>query len=311
MTLNHGLFALMALIWGLTWIAIKAGISAVPPAFFAAARYLLVALVLAIAVKGSWSAFQGGRAPRVVATGALNNVATYALLFWGMQYVPSGVAGLVNLALMPVSLYGLAILFGDERATWRHAAALALGMVGLVALFWDKTSSAAGQVEAAGLVAVVAATFSYALGSVLSRPLLHKVTPLELTGAHAIVGAVGLMAVSLAFEPISGAQLLSLLSPAPLLGLAFLVVFGTFVAYTVYLRLVHAWGAPRAGLFAFVSPVVALIAGTLVFAEPLGAREAIGAAAMLAGAGLAMPGQGLGRSLPASRQQSHLGERPS
>ena len=185
MSLNHGLFALMALIWGLTWIAIKAGISAVPPAFFAAARYLLVALVLAIAVKGSWSAFQGGRAPRVVVTGALNNVATYALLFWGMQYVPSGVAGLVNLALMPVSLYGLAILFGDERATWRHAAALGLGMVGLVALFWDKTSSAAGQVEAAGLVAVVAATFSYALGSVLSRPLLHKVTPLELTGAHA------------------------------------------------------------------------------------------------------------------------------
>jgi drug/metabolite transporter (DMT)-like permease len=141
--------------------------------------------------------------------------------------------------------------------------------------------------------------------------LLHKVTPLELTGAHAIVGAVGLMAVSLAFEPISGAQLLSLLSPAPLLGLAFLVVFGTFVAYTVYLRLVHAWGAPRAGLFAFVSPVVALIAGTLVFAEPLGAREAIGAAAMLAGAGLAMPGQGAARSLPASQQRSHLGERPS
>jgi drug/metabolite transporter (DMT)-like permease len=305
MLFNHALFAMMALIWGLTWIAIKAGITAVPPAFFAAARYLLVGVVLGVWVRGSWLAFRGGRAPRLLITGGLNNVVTYALLFWGMQYVASGVAGLVNLALMPVALYGLAILIGDERATWRHAAALVLGIAGLLALFWDRTTTPSGQREALGLLAVVAATFSYALGSVLSRPLLKQVAPLELTGAHAIVGAFGLAAVSFAVEPISGVELRALMSPAPLSGLLFLVVFGTFVAYTIYLRLVHAWGAPRAGLYAFVSPVVALIAGAVVFGEPFGSREAFGAIAMLAGAGLALPRDGPSPALPRQHPQSH------
>ena len=307
MPIDYALFAIMAMIWGLTWIAIKAGITAVPPALFAAARYLLVAVVLVITVKGSWLAFRGGAAPRLLVTGFFNNVATYALLFWGMQYAASGVAGLVNLALMPVALYGLAILFGDERASWRHAAALVLGVAGLTALFWQRSATPEGLREAQGLAAVVAATLSYALGSQLSRPLLRQLAPLEVTGAHAIVGAVGLTLLALASGEATAANFKALASPAPLLGLLFLVVLGTFVAYTIYLRLVHAWGAPRAGLYAFVSPVVALIAGTVAFGEPLGLGEIVGAAAMLAGAALAMPRPPLKIASPGSLP--HLDER--
>ena len=67
-----------------------------------------------------------------------------------------------------------------------------------------------------------------------------------------------------------------------------MVFFGTFIAYTIYLRLVRDWGAPRAGLFSFVSPVVALILGALVLDEPLTWREVVGAAIMLAAAAIAV-----------------------
>ena len=80
----------------------------------------------------------------------------------------------------------------------------------------------------------------------------------------------------------------TLLAPQPLAGLLFLVIGGTFIAYTIFLRLVRDWGAPRAGLYSFVSPVVALVLGALVFGEPLTWREMAGAAIMLAAAWIAV-----------------------
>ena len=89
-------------------------------------------------------------------------------------------------------------------------------------------------------------------------------------------------------EPVSRDTFAVLLRPVPLASLLFMVGFGTFVAYTIYLRLLRNWGAARAGLYAFVSPVVALVAGPLVFGEPLGPRQLLGAALMLAAAALAV-----------------------
>jgi drug/metabolite transporter (DMT)-like permease len=288
MTVNFGLFAVMSLIWGATWAAVKLGVMAVPPIFFAAMRYVLVGALLAVFVRGLGRLFAGGSVGRIVVTGTLVNVGTYALLFWGMQFVGSGVSGLINLSLIPVGLFGLSVLAGDEQPRWRHALALGLGVAGLAVLFSGKTSFAGSAAELWGAAAIVAATFCYCLGTVLSRPLLAEFTPLQVTAAQAVVGAIGLVALSAALEPLSSATLHAFVSPGPLGGLAFLVVFGTIAAYTIYLRLVREWGAPRAGLYAFISPIVALALGWLLFAEPIGWREAVGAMTMLAAAALAM-----------------------
>jgi drug/metabolite transporter (DMT)-like permease len=288
MTVNFGLFAVMSLIWGATWAAVKLGVMAVPPIFFAAARYVLVGALLAVFVRGLGRLFAGGSVGRIVLTGALVNVGTYALLFWGMQFVGSGVSGLINLSLIPVGLFGLSVLAGDEQPRWRHALALGLGVAGLAVLFSGKTSFAGSATELWGAAAIVAATFCYCLGTVLSRPLLASFTPLQVTAAQALVGAVGLIGLSAALEPLSIATLDALASPAPLAGLLFLVLFGTVAAYSIYLRLVREWGAPRAGLYAFVSPLVALALGWLLFGEPVGWREGAGAVIMLVAAALAM-----------------------
>ena len=132
MTIDHLLFLLMSLIWGVTWIATKAGLAAVPPLFFGAARYILVSAVLVFVVRDLRAVFGGGRALRIIVTGTLVVVATYAFLYWGMLYVASGVAGVVNMSMNPVFLFALAILFGQERPTWRHALALVLGIGGLL-----------------------------------------------------------------------------------------------------------------------------------------------------------------------------------
>jgi drug/metabolite transporter (DMT)-like permease len=292
MTLDHLLFIVMSLIWGATWIATKAGLAAVPPFFFGAARYVLVSAVLVFVVRDLRAVFRG-RAWRVILTGLLTVVGCYAGIYWGMQYVASGVSGVVNMSMNPICLFGLAILLGQEKATWRHALALVLGIGGLALLFSGKAMVSGNDMELWGALALVAGALSYCLGSVLSRPLLDDVTPLQLTAAQGLVGAVGLTALSLAVEPVSGATVMALLHPGPLSGVLFLVFGGTFIAYTIFLRLVRDWGAPRAGLYSFVSPVVALILGALVYAEPLTWREISGAAIMLVAAWIAVTRRGV------------------
>jgi drug/metabolite transporter (DMT)-like permease len=288
MTAHHVLFLVMSLIWGVTWAATKAGISAVPPLFFGAVRYILVSAVLLIVVRDLRGVFGAGRAMRIVLTASLVIVATYGLLYWGMLFVPSGVAGVVNMSMNPVFLFAFAILLGQERPSWRHGAALTLGVGGLLILFSSKASFGGTSLELWGAAAVVAASLAYCLGSVLTRPLLRDVKPLDLTAAQAVVGAIGLSVLSLVLEPVSAETFYALLRPAPLSGLLFVVIGGTFIAYTIFLRLMRDWGAPRAGLYSFVSPVVALILGAIVYAEPFTWREVTGAAMMLVAAGIAV-----------------------
>ena len=169
----------MSLIWGATWIATKAGIAAVPPFFFGAVRYILVSAVLLFVVRDLCWIFRG-RALRLIVTGMLVVVGTYAFIYWGMQYVASGVSGVVNMSMNPVCLFGLAILLGQERPTWRHALALMFVIAGLVLLFSGKATMTGSTMELWGAAALVAGSLSYCLGSVVSRPLLDQVTPLQL-----------------------------------------------------------------------------------------------------------------------------------
>jgi len=271
-----------------TWLATKVAIASIPPIFFGAARYVMVSAVLLIVVRGVIGVLTGPLAGHVILSGALVNVGTYALLYWGMQFVASGVAGLVNMSMNPVFLFGFAILLGQERAGWRHLVALALGIAGVMILFSGKASFAGTDIELWAAAAIVGASVSYSLGSVLSRPLLARLTPIQLTAAQGVVAAIGMSVLSLALEPISAATFGALVQPLPLAGLLFMVLFGTFIAYTIFLRLVRDWGAPRAGLYLFVSPVVALVLDAIVLAEPLTWREIAGAAIMLAAAAIAI-----------------------
>ena len=284
---NLASFAIMAVIWGLTWAAVKYGLQVLPPLLLAALRYLLAATLLATIVGGVGPAFANGCAARTIASALLVNTGTYGLLFWGMQSVSSGLSGLVNLALIPVLLFFLAALTGEETATWRHALALTIGCAGLVALFWTRLGQSGAS--AAGLAAVVGGTVCYCLGTILARPLVEQVAPLALTMVQAAIGGAALLLLSALIEPLSIQSLRAIVTFKALASLAFLTLLGTIVAYTIYLMLLREWGSVRAGLYAFISPIVALAAGACLFGETVGAAEIGGALLLLAAAGLGMP----------------------
>ena len=102
MNRNATLFALMCLVWGLTWWPVKVGAAHVPPIFLAAARFSIAGvLMLAFAGRDAAAVPRSAHA-RVLVTALLVNTGNYALLFWGIARAPTGLAAIVNFATIPV-----------------------------------------------------------------------------------------------------------------------------------------------------------------------------------------------------------------
>jgi len=283
-------FGAMAIVWGLTWIAAKWSLEAAPPVFLAATR-----LLLACPIFLAWSLFAGhplatGRIGRLLAASLLLNTGCYSLLFWGVTRTPSGLAAIVNLSLVPVFSMLVGALYGEERITVRRLFAVALGGTGLALLFATRAPDAPGQHEAIalGLLAVVAGTLSYAWGAIVSKPLVRSMAPVAVAFWETLIGGVSLLALSVFLEGPDAAYARALLQAKPLAGLAILVLGGSLVGFSVYLWLLREWGAFRAGLYAFISPMIAVAIGVVALGEPFGIFEALGMAVMFGATALAI-----------------------
>ena len=191
------------IVWGTTWIAIKAGVTSVPPVFFAGTRFTIAgAVLLAVAGRGRGLATLRPDLPRLAVVTLLMITATYGLLFWGAQFISSGLAAILDLAFTPVALLGLGVLFGEERFTLMRAVGLALGIAGLLVLFGPKAldGTEATLLWFAGGAAMVVSAITYALGSVLARPLLNSHPAVLASGLTTLGGGLLRTAAALAVE---------------------------------------------------------------------------------------------------------------
>jgi drug/metabolite transporter (DMT)-like permease len=95
-----GLFTLMCLIWGATWLAMKFGVASVPPIFFARTRFVVAGLMMLLlaGLRGEVRRLDRRELSRLVLVQLLMVVLTYAPLFWGIRYVPSGLTAVLDLA---------------------------------------------------------------------------------------------------------------------------------------------------------------------------------------------------------------------
>jgi len=293
MSRNAALFALMCLVWGLTWLPVKVGAQHVPPVFLAAARFVIAGALMLLFARSDWRKVPSDAWPRVIATALLLNTGNYTLLFWGTAQAPSGLAAIVNFATIPIFTIVAGYLIEGQAIGLRKLAAIGLGAVGLGFLFSTRVlggfaAATGGPLELWGLVAVASGTLLYCFGAVWSRPVMGRIPTLTLAGWQTLIGGFGLCLMSGLLEDVSVAHIRALLSWPTLPALAFLVVGGSLIGFTVYIRLVRDWGAFRAGLYAFISPAIAVGVGVVALAEPFGLAEAIGSVLMFGAAAIAL-----------------------
>jgi drug/metabolite transporter (DMT)-like permease len=264
----------------------------VPPVLFAGTRFAAAGLLL-LAWRGLWGAcgtISRRDWPRVVLVALLMVAATYAPLFWAMQYVPSGLAAIIDFGLIPVALLGFAVMMREEAFDLSRAIVVGLGVVGIICLFWSSVSDHGdgGTRKLLGAAAIALSVVAYCCGSVLARPLLRAYPPALIAGTTNLIGGAILVSGALSFETGDLASLAASWSVTVWLSWAYLVLFGSVGGFTIYLLLIRDWGPSRAGAYAFVSPVIAVALGMLVFGERVGLVEAAGIVLMLSAAILAL-----------------------
>ena len=274
-------FALLALLWGGSFVAIKVGLGALPPLFFAATRFDIgaVALVCALVLVGDDDLRPSGAGDRdaILAGGVLIVALNNGLLFLGQRYVSPGVGAIVY-ALNPVLTPVFAWLLLDQRLTPADAAGFLLALVGVGLVARPSPGDLSGATAGAALLLGAAATV--ALGGVVAERIESRRSSRVITAWSMVLGALLLHAASLARgESLAGVRPTATTVAAML----YTGVLATGLAYPIYFALIGRIGSVEANLIAYVVPIVASLAGWLLLDEAITPPAAVGFLVIVAG----------------------------
>jgi len=274
--------ALLSLVWGSTWLAIKVGLGSMPPFYFAALRFVVASSVLLPIVLAREARQTGPGYATTFFTGLLLIPLPYALVYWGAQYIPSGMTA-VLFSTMPifVAVFSRWFLPG-ERVTAANCAGLLLAMSGIL-LIYSNDITAGGSFSSLGIASVLAGSVTSSLGVVLLKRRSSDYDPVRLTTVHFVIGAVFLSALGGLLEEWSEVEF----TASSMAALLYLSVIGSSLAFVLYYWLLTKMEATRASLLVYVTPIVALYLGWAFLGEPVTARMAAGSAFVLGGIKLA------------------------
>jgi drug/metabolite transporter (DMT)-like permease len=273
-------FALVYLIWGSTYLGIRVAIETIPPFTMLALRYLIAGSILYAIIRA-----RGAPAPKAAdwskatVIGALLLLAGNGAAAWAIRTVPSGITAVV-IAMSPLWMVLIDWLRpGGTRPTLAVALGIVGGLAG-IALLLDPTASR-GVLTPEGAIVLLVGTISWAGGSIYSRTSPMRVDPFLGTAMQMLCGAVllGIAGAAIGEWPQVRLEEITLRS---ILALGYLAVFGSLVAFTAYIWLLHHTTTAKASTYAYVNPVVALILGWAIGGEELAGRT-VAAAAIIIG----------------------------
>jgi drug/metabolite transporter (DMT)-like permease len=276
-------FWVLCLFWGIPYFFIKLALEDFSPAFVAWSRITLAALVL---VPIAWK--RGTLLPALKHKGAVVAFAVTELVFpfllisMGEQWISSSLAG-VLIATVPLTVVIIAPLFGvREPMSGRRLFGLLVGLFGVVVLLGVDTIS--GPQQWAGVACLAVAVVGYAIGPLVVQRYLSDVDELGSLACSLVAASIILLPLALMSPPREMPSVLSMTS------IAILGVVCTAIALLLYFYLIHAAGAARASVIAYICPAVAALLGVVVLHEHFGVGLFAGLAIILFGSWLGTTG---------------------
>jgi drug/metabolite transporter (DMT)-like permease len=258
-------------LWGSSYLFIKIVVAEVPTLTLVAGRLLVASValwvivrVLGISMPRDWRVWR-----TYAILGLLGAAAPYALITWGEQYIPSGLASLLQSTTPIFTLLLAQVLPQDERITLPKVAGVMLGFVGVGLLLWPDLRQGWGDLGAQktllGQLAIVGSSLCYALTAIVARG--------QLRGQHPLCSATGQLSMGAVYA-LLGALLTRSSFDLSISGRAWaswagLILLGTILAYGIYFTLIDRGGATLATMVTYVIPVNGLILGALVLGEAL------------------------------------------
>ncbi|MGV9269193.1 EamA family transporter [Kitasatospora sp. NPDC003701] len=273
--------AVVYVVWGSTYLAIRIALETMPSFLSAGARFVVAGLLL-----GGFVLFRQGRAGLRVDRRQFGSSALVGLLLLtggnglvvlGENSIPSGLAALL-VAVVPLWMVLLTATTGDRPKPVELAGVL-LGLAGLAVL---SAPAIGGDIAPAGVIAVVCATLTWAAGSFAAKRIPMPGNVFAASAYQMVVGGLGNVLIGLARGEQHGLDL-GAFSTRSWLALGYLVVVGSLVGFTAYAWLLQSAPLTLVATYAYVNPVVAVLLGSLVLAEPLTGPTLVGGAIVVVG----------------------------
>ncbi|HTZ47636.1 MAG TPA: EamA family transporter [Verrucomicrobiae bacterium] len=269
-------FSAIYLIWGSTYLAIRYAVETIPPLYTAGVRHLCagsILLILAL-LKGYRPTWAQIRASVVI--GFFFFLVGHGSLHWAEEVVPSGLAALL-IAVEPIFVF---LLSSAAARVWKLnlmlLAGILLGLIGVGLLVGDTAQG--GQRLMTAAVMILVGAFSWSVGIIYSRRSKLSGSPLLLSSLSLLAGAVMLLFTGTVLGEARGFSW-SQVSHRSFLALAYLIVFGSVIAFSAYNWLLEHYSPTLVATHTYVNPVVAVLLGWAFAGETLTMR--VGAAAML------------------------------
>jgi drug/metabolite transporter (DMT)-like permease len=273
-------------IWGSTWLAIKLGLRDLPPLTFAGIRFAAAAVVLF-----GIAALRGFRLPRAARdwgllayTGLLTITLNYGLVFWGEQYISSGLAAVLSAT---VPLFGLPLAhryLASEPLNRRKVAGVLLGVIG-VAIVCSGQLGTSGPLAFWASLGIILAALATAHAGVLIKAGGTHMEPSVLAGVQMAGGCIPLLLGGALLE---GSPFDFNWSPMAWATLGYLTILGSVIAFLMYYWLIRHTEVTWVLMIPLVTPLVAVAFGVLFAGEIVGWHTALGGAAIIGGVALAV-----------------------
>jgi drug/metabolite transporter (DMT)-like permease len=275
-------FALLYVLWGSTYLAMRVIVRDLPPYAAGAVRYLVSGplMLAALALMGRKVRINASDFRRLLVIGVLLLSLGNIGVLWGEEYVSSGLASLV-VALVPIWVVMIeAWVFRSGRITAKGLFGLALGIVGLLVLLWPRIASGShlGRLELLGSGILAGASFFWALGSVFSHRYTLSVDVFVSAAWQMTLGGLVNGAVAL----LSGQFQRAHWTATALAGIGYLVVFGSWLGYSAYIYLLEHVPTPKVATYAYVNPIVAVFLGWIILHEQVDFFMLAGTAVIIA-----------------------------
>jgi drug/metabolite transporter (DMT)-like permease len=273
--LPAGIFVSLSLIWSSTWLAIKVGLESLPPFLSLGIRFFAAFLFLAVYIRLRKIKFPSSVREHLffLLFGIINFTGGYAFVYWGEQYIPSGLTS-VLFSIMP--FYVLIIswrLFPEDKINWQKLLGVCLGFAGLIVIFSDQLDiKAIDQKVFYGMLAVLIAPLFSAIGSIMGKKATRRMNPFVLNTMPLFYASVFFFILSWVVEQKAN----PIFDSRAILSLLYLALFGTSVAFVMYFWMMKNTSVIMMSMITYVTPPLALIWGWLFLDEQISSLLVLG-----------------------------------
>jgi len=273
-------YAMLCFIWGSTWLAIRFGLESLTPVFSAGLRFALASVFIIVLMRIRGVSLQWDRISikLYLIMGFFSFVIPFGLVYWAEQFVPSGMAS-VLFAVFPffVAIFSF-IAIPSEKIDVFKIIGIIVGFTGIVIIFSDSFS---GNITSylLGMIAIVlSATMQAGIAVTIKKQGKH-LNPLSMNLIPMFIAGVSMIIIGLLIEDHSKIKF----DMNAVLSITYLAFFGSVITFTSYYWLLKKINIVILSFIAFITPIIALFLGYLVYDEELSTHHFIGSSFVLLG----------------------------